>query len=72
MVTENRGGSTQQSGGTTTSQSPQAIWDQVRQSISSPTDYLNFFRHCVQDAPAGVTKQQLLDSISDNYSGSGR
>ena len=73
MTTPNKdsgqsGSGTTGSGGTVTS----IFTDVQRQQLQNPTDYLNFFREIVSNAPSGVSQQQLLDSIADNYGRSGQ
>jgi hypothetical protein len=70
MTTPNR--DTTGSGGTTTGGTAvSSSIELVREHLRNPTDYLNFFRQIVSNAPSGVTQQQLLDTISDSYTSGG-
>jgi hypothetical protein len=67
MNTQKSGSAT---GSTGSVQTPPAVTEHL-DSIRNPTDFLNVFRDIVGRAKqAGVTQQQLLDSISDNYGSS--
>lgn len=61
----------QTTGGTGTVSLPQEVTNHLETVSKSPTEFQSFFRAIVGRASqAGVSQQQLLDSVSDSYGSS--